>query len=924
MNMKKIVSAFLLSSIALFSALADPKETKVTLKGLKPDPALTVYALNRTENSKARLVVRHGKQAQGDRLMIRVFDPEENLVYWQYVEPGRMKEANLPGEGEVLGIPIQINYSYKPGDIMLDVDLPMKQKGVFQIRISAGARNSSVELTLPPLSDYGISFQNGYWLPWDNQPEKMFFYIPPHAETLTIKGNAPEIKDQKGSMIRPSAKATMQIPPEDWRKIWTAEFQNLKKYRFNAYGFPFILCNTKKAADEIKASVIELKDGTVVCFKFQKKIHELLPEILSEKNVGKTENLLANLADFQEKLLKDPLRNQILVNGFDGLLLSINPLLKEQNLDPKSHWSGSFDSWKERIEKAPPENRWDRLKSIKGLWAGASSNKVSAGAEKLAIAATLNTEANPYYGKKELLYRAAAASLRDLMTLGEDEVWRGVGEDPYPGFMGFAVGQKTFPAFGIAAPYMPPKIKDVWTEGLRHIVDRSYPDGLVTARNQSSHYLVAFEAFAEGSGMKRYKELAKDYARRFIAGTHPAGFQIESCGPDASYIGMSHWHMAVYCRMSGDKEMLKTIQNSYKFFNHTVAPEPNGKILGGFNFGHRVADGFYNEQWGGAKGILDGLLPEVGIWNNKKNDKRAAEERIVKTIKNPPQKIDDFKYGPRFNIDFQRYLYYEKPLKTKPWPAKEKKSFIRNFSDELIAVKRPGYYTAIYTGKPAPHPFYVAKRKYFRDPLPNDAENNGGKRELRKVTPYLGSGMTLLWTPEYGSSILSTNWSPLCQHGIVAETENGKRYWADYFAQKFNLDKAKSELTVTGKIEKLPLNFTRSYKFLENEIQVELTLKAEKDIELKKLFENIPVPRGNAKNNDVNIVLSPENKKVDILNKKGNGAEIVFKKPQIFTVQENGLTSGNLQIGRIEVQLPTKMKKGETASLSYSIVPVKK
>ncbi len=922
---KKKTFSMLLLSIAFFTTLASDGKIKTTLKGLKPDPALTIYVVNKTENANARLVARHGKCPQGDRLMIRVLDPEENLIYWQYVEPGRMKEANLPGEGEILGIPIKINHSYKPGDIMLDVDLPMKKKGVFQIRVTAGARNSNINLTLPHGAEYGISFQNGYWLPWDNQPEKMFFYIPPRAEILAIKGDPLEIKDQSGSIIESDAKKTMTIQPKDWKKVWTAKFKNLKRYRFNAYGFPFILCNTKEAAEKIKASIIELKDGTVVCFKFQEKIHNLLPEILLEKNVGKTEDLLENLMNYKEKLLKDPARNQILVNAFDGLLTSIPPLLKEQNIDPESHWSGSLHGWENKIKKMPPENRWDRLMPIKGLWAGASSIKVSAGAEKLAIAATLNSEANPYYKKKELLYRAAAASLRDLMTLGEDEVWRGVSsEDPYPGFMGFAVAQKTFPVFEIAAPYMPEKIKKIWTEGLRHIVDRSYPDGLVTCRNQSSHYLVAFQAFAMGSGMQRYKELAKDYAKRFIAGTHPAGFQIESCGPDGSYIGMSHWHMAVYCRMSNDKEMLKTIQRSYNFFNHTVAPEPTGKILGGFNFNHRVADGFYNEQWSGAKGILDNVLPEVGIWNNNKEDKEAASANIINNISNSPAKIDDFKYGPRFNLQFQRYLHYAKPLKTKPWPALAKGSFIKNLSNELIAVKRPGYYTAIYVGKPAPHPHYIAKRKYFSKPLPEDVENSGGKREAKKVTPYLGGGMSLLWTPESGSSILSTNWSPLCQQGIVAVADNGKRYWADYFAQEFKLDRRNSELTVTGKIEKLPLIFIRAYKFLDNEIRVKLTLKAQGNIELKKLFENIPVPRGTAKNNDVKIIFSQENDRVKIINEKGSGIEIIFQKPQSFTVQENGLTNGNLQIGRIEAALPNKIDIGETASLSYSIVPLKK
>jgi len=72
----------------------------------------------------------------------------------------------------------------------------------------------------------------------------------------------------------------------------------------------------------------------------------------------------------------------------------------------------------------------------------------------------------------------------------------------------------------------------------------------------------------------------------------------ESGGPDATYIGITHWHEAVYYRHSKDPVILESLRRSYRFFNHTVAPEPDGKMLGGFNFGHRTGNGFYAEQWG--------------------------------------------------------------------------------------------------------------------------------------------------------------------------------------------------------------------------------------------------------------------------------------------------------------------------------------
>ena len=68
-----------------------------------------------------------------------------------------------------------------------------------------------------------------------------------------------------------------------------------------------------------------------------------------------------------------------------------------------------FSGWDE-------EKHWDTLDSIPGLYAGASER--SGADNAFALAATYNDPVNPYYGKTELLYRAAAAALRDLMVLG--------------------------------------------------------------------------------------------------------------------------------------------------------------------------------------------------------------------------------------------------------------------------------------------------------------------------------------------------------------------------------------------------------------------------------------------------------------------------------------------------------------------------
>ena len=862
--------------------------------------------------------------------MIRAFDPEENLSFWKYAEPGQSK-LQTPGDREIEDIPaLQNQAAIKPGELLLETEIPLKDKGVNQLRVVAGACNSSSELSLSRPLAYGISFQNGDFSSWPGQPKTMFIYVPPHAEQLNVSGGPLLVRDETGALVIDSSKAkpgeASTVKVSKTGVVWSFEFSDLSKLKFRAWGFPVILCPTKEAALQIKASVEVLPDGTTVCHKFQRKIAELLPKMLVAENVGTPESLIVPLASRKEEWLKDASRNAFLLDPYTAFI-GIEEAIRKQNVDPNSHWGGatgcnsndSKGTWIDSIKLPPPENRWDRFISIPGYWAGASARMTDALA--MAEAATTNAPCNPYYGKKELLYRAAAASLRDLMTLGEDETWRGVDSDndPYPGGMSFPVGQKTFLAFPLVAPLMPQEIRDVWTDALRHIADRLYPVGLVSCRNQSSHFLVVFEDFAKGSGDPRYEELAKAYSERFIKGLNPAGFAVESQGPDLTYNGMSHWHMGVYAKESGDKSMLAALKKSYDFFNHTVAPEPDGKtMLGASNMGHRTANSFVHEQWGGARGMLDDTLPEVAIWNRTLHPESKAERDAEAAKSLPKTLVADLKPA-WLEVNYPRYLYYSDTIGGYQWPALSVSSFTKNFSDEMIAVKRPGYYAVVYVGHPSPVEHYIKGKEKFRHPLPDDAEDKGGTVNSRKVTPFLGGGLSLFWTKPYGSSILAMNWAPTTHQGLIATKDDGTRYWEDYFATKFQLSQDNSELTVSGRIESLPISYVRKYRFLDDSIEVSLELKAEKAVDLKDLVENFPIPLGEDKKSGVEIKTASNLFSVEDM--AGRGVSFEFSGPQSMAVQNNGPVMDKLQIGRVQVKLPSSFTQGQGFQIKYNIKP---
>ena len=71
--------------------------------------------------------------------MLRVFDPEETLTLWQYLEPGKMEDTRGPGDGELWGIPVTIpDTILAPNDLLGDLDFSLTGAGVHQLRVTAG------------------------------------------------------------------------------------------------------------------------------------------------------------------------------------------------------------------------------------------------------------------------------------------------------------------------------------------------------------------------------------------------------------------------------------------------------------------------------------------------------------------------------------------------------------------------------------------------------------------------------------------------------------------------------------------------------------------------------------------------------------------------------------------------------------------
>jgi len=923
-------------------AMAQP----VDLGSFRPTPALSLYLVVDSDDAAARLTVRCALRPQGDRLMVRAFDVDEELSFWQYLEPGRASDTFGPGSGEVWGIPLDIpDTVIKVGDLLADLSIPLAGRGVHQIRVSAGDHNSAIAVATSAKVGYGVSFQNGAFRPWDESVTRAYVYIPPRAESLKIRGKGVLVRDDKGQQVFPpeagESNAVIEIPIERTNVLWTFEFADPKSWQFVANGLPVILCPTREAATTIRGSIERLPDGTIVAHKFQVRLNELLPQLLAPDKVGDSEELLALWNQNREAWLSDPVRNLNLLNPY-SLMPILAVALREQNLDPDSAWSGSigFAAWQAAAGQPSPGDRWDRFRTAPGCLSGISADGAMSYA--LVKAYELDSPVNAYHGRMELLYRAAAAAIRDLVVLPEHEVWYSPYADmeAYPGYLGFVVARRHFPEFAIAASHMPDDVRELWTSALRRVIDRHLPDMFVSARNQTSHYLVGWHDFARGSGDPRYVDLARRYAQRFARADAPGGYQVENMGPDATYCGMQHYHMALYQRQSGDPDMLEAIRRSYRFFNHTVAPEPNGKAYGGFNFSHRTPDGFQNEQYVGARPMLADVLPEVGLWGRDE----STEQDIATARVNLAAQLDQPLVEARGQLlGLAAYEYWGPVNRSGVFPASETRPFIRVIGDELVAVKRPGYYAAVYVGSPAPDPFYTRLHQNMREPLPDHAENTGGDNwktyfAYHSVAPFNGGGLTLFATPEYGNAVLAGNCSPLVHHGLVAFDENGRRSWEEYFAATYELDEAAGTLTCAGRIEDYPVRYTRRYRFDDDALHVAVTLEADEQVQFARLVENVPIGGGAFKPHGTAIIVDAEqplaiddvsdallseakSDQFRVADDRGVGVQVQLDAVRGLRICRSGMKARDVQMNRVEIELPNVLQPGEPIEYSYVIMP---
>ncbi|HLD44907.1 MAG TPA: hypothetical protein VJC18_05685, partial [bacterium] len=480
------------------------------------------------------------------------------------------------------------------------------------------------------------------------------------------------------------------VPPHPTRNQHIWEFTLSSDAAFRATGMPLIFTTSQQIATLISHSAERLPTGGLVSHKFQQKIHALLPHVLAK--TGNRQDLYDRVVNYPKNQPEciDPVteedlyRNYFFMNGPNVLAktrwaLGVNASGPVQDTSTNSLWGGSLCQntlVRQKCEISedctnsssscqagycdafdPQTDRWDVLREISyetvpshpvfpslnsdfSLNGGVSCHYGST-AQAMIEVATHNQACNPYgpdvnevVGTEELLYRAVAAGLIDLLTITEDEWWPGLitngsaSEDLF-----FLLTYKSMPTYHAAAPYLRQIMTDrvngrslgdqvfeLWTEAMGRMVDRGIPEVMASSLNQTAHQVLNLEMFYQASEISLYETHARHFSKRFVESAHPAGFFREGSGIDATYPGMTHWNMGQAYALSRsdpigpDNRLREGLRRSYYFLNHTVAPEPDGSFVGGFNFAQRTGGGFFQEQYQGAVFLIEDL-PEIAVWS---------------------------------------------------------------------------------------------------------------------------------------------------------------------------------------------------------------------------------------------------------------------------------------------------------------------
>lgn len=672
--------------------------------------------------------------------------------------------------------------------------------GIYQLRYTTiGRRRVKIKLSTTPSVSFGIQPRSARLTATArDQFKEIFLYVPRDAGSFN-----PRINNGSGRIFHPNSRKVLDFTEDDspdidirnGGNVWRMELDLIpaRKSWFRQKGdFDAILCPDQETAEKLRSGMSAAADGTRFPHRFQVYMYEWINALEPEDIAIES---LPGVKEFEDVLTAEAEKNRRLF-GHWGVFSYLPYLLTAQTLDnPMGNASTSL---------------------------------------ALAVAYSLDETFNPFYENGKVLTRLLLSEFDRYLDLRQNDT-----TSDGSGLFGIRDGvEGDRSAFALAAPSLEnERLGKLWLQGARRHVER-YALHRSSVENQSAHVPVNLYALYKGSGNELYKQLAEDWIDDFLnEQLNPplqTGYLMEGYGPDATYQGITTSMLAWYFHWTGDEEVKEALDKIYTLFNHTVAPEPGGEILGASNFCHRTPGSWVERQYGGGTLSMAAHLESAALWHQdiepqSDNNRQQAAGHILNDLerywysgnRKPRREPSSYRF-------FTRYRFFpDEIIRDAALPVSKSGDFIRTFGNEFIAIRRPGYYALVYVGKPDPD---VERIRQHDTPL--------------SVQRRTGGGLSMFWTPAFGSAVLSKNWHAYANHMIRADfgADGEMVDWPDYYTLKHEFNEDSGTLITTSDMTEVPAKITRKHTFEQDRIIQDIQVEFNENVRLRRLVEQIPIP----------------------------------------------------------------------------------
>ncbi|MDH7568883.1 MAG: hypothetical protein QHJ73_04795, partial [Armatimonadota bacterium] len=368
---------------------------------------------------------------------------------------------------------------------------------------------------------------------------------------------------------------------------------------------------------------------------------------------------------------------------------------------------------------------------------------------------------------------------------------------------------------------------------------------------------------------------------------------------------------------------------------------PDGQMFGASNFSHRTSGSWVQRQWTGGVYLMAEELPEAGVWCTEWADLDAQRQKALASIRAGLRTVwDDDWYRRNMRwLDayalapwtpfFHQYLFPITRVAKGTWPVLARTRFDKNVNDEFLFVRRPAYYAALYTGRTAPAWARAPSR-----PLPysgrwekRDGVLVPGDGETAKNGWCPTQGLSLFWSPDYGTGVLGMNWNVYTASVVRADLRRGTVAWPDYWTSRCHYEPDAHRLTLEHQLWDLPVEVRRTYTFAEDAVRQQVRMAFRGDIAATRVVEQVPYLKKPGTVVRFRHAAGRSGLEAGVADAfwvgraEGPGILFQFEKPRPTRL---GVTSRNhnFDIGLVEVELGRRFRKGDTVAVAYEMIPM--